>query len=1223
MSYQPRPYQLEAISAVESAYRNGRRSVLMVLPTGTGKCLAQNTPVLMHDGSIKAVQDVRQDDLLMGADSSPRRVLSTCTGMEMMWRVVPVKGDPYVVNESHILSLKMTNGATKGSGAKGSGYMPGTVHNISVADYLNTSKTFKHCAKGYRVGVQFPFRETDPALPPYLLGLWLGDGSSDSPIITNPDVEIQDWLQGYCDSIQGLQLSHYRYESQCDQMRIHSGRNPHANPMLDALRAHDLLHNKHVPYIYKCNSEEVRLEVLAGIIDTDGHLTCGGYDLIFKQQRLADDVAYLSRSLGMAAYVKSCRKGIKSRGFESDYWRVSISGDVSRIPVKIGRKKSSARRQVKDVLMTGIRVEPVGIGDYYGFELDGDGLFLLGDFTVTHNTNVFCWLIQRRFERGDRRAALIVAHREELLTQAAERIRALAPELSVGIERAEERAERGSQVVVASVQTIARGTRLQGFRPGLVVIDECFPAGTRIDGRPIEQIRVGDLVESVDHETGFSEHRRVTRLFRSPAKELMRITLSNGRSVVCTPGHPVFANFPGGRRDYVPAWRLSCYNMVCCITQPPSGRDEHEDNCAALHDMQGNRDMQWSARAGSGATRKGLLLGGVQGGVPQAGELRTNGRDESEACIPEDEGSEPDAFGGISGADGDNAASNGMETPRAGRKWAGADSPTEAAGVHVGVGDGAPDTNRQAERPGNSNSLQGGHCRAHPDDRYRGGRRLAQIDQAQGRGCGEDGGFEWAWVDRVEVLQPGSDGTFGGVCPNGLVYNLEVEGNHNYFAEGLLVHNCHHAAARGYGKMLEQFAGPKTQILGVTATPKRLDRKAISGAGAVFEEVAYSYPIRQAIQDGFLCDLRGYRVETETDLSQVATRQGDFAAGDLAAAVDNDARTAAALKHWQEVARDRRTVVFCAGVEHARHVADAFREAGVMAEMVSGALKRDDRAAIIDRFRNGRTQVLANCEVLTEGFDVPAASCALLLRPTQSWGLYVQMCGRVTRLAPGKREAIIIDVVDNCNRHRLATVPAILDLPPGLDLQGNSLLRAAQTLDEVGERAAVLQKALPGTWDELQTMLSQVDLFADLGTPEEMGETRFKWLRLPGGYGLSCSGGRHARLEEDALGQWTLELSEGDSPARRQTLLRVALGEDLAQAAEEAGRLAWQHWPADSQLLLREARWNANPPSDKQIHWLRKKGIAESVIEGLDRGQASALLTRLFNDPREKAFARR
>jgi superfamily II DNA or RNA helicase len=127
---------------------------------------------------------------------------------------------------------------------------------------------------------------------------------------------------------------------------------------------------------------------LAGVIDTDGHYAVSGYNLIFKSERLLDDIIFVARSLGFAAYKQSTRKEFVNNGVWGTYWRCSINGPVHEIPCRVPRKKAVPRTQKKNPLRTGIRVEPIGYGDYFGFTIDGDHLFMLGDFTVTHNTHL-------------------------------------------------------------------------------------------------------------------------------------------------------------------------------------------------------------------------------------------------------------------------------------------------------------------------------------------------------------------------------------------------------------------------------------------------------------------------------------------------------------------------------------------------------------------------------------------------------------------------------------------------------------------------------------------------------------------------------------------------------------------------------------------------------------------------------------------------------------------
>jgi 2'-5' RNA ligase len=393
---------------VESALSGLDRhdSFILAASTGTGKCLAPGTPVLMYDGTIKKIEDIVVGDMLMGPDSKPRAVLSLAHGREEMYRVTPVKGDPYEVNESHILSLKMTTGTkTKHDGK---------IVNIPITEYVAKSAHWRHCAKGYRVGVEFP--EQDVPLPAYWVGAWLGDGTSHIAGITTVDPEVisyVDWMAEYC----GLTINVNNSSGTRTPTYILTTGQRFAgyNVVKKKMKDLHLLRNKHIPQVYKANSRAKRLELLAGLIDTDGSPSGGGYDFISKWQRLAEDTAFVARSLGLAAYVTPCVKTCKNNGKKGRYYRVSISGDCSIIPVRIRRKKVEPRKQKKSVLVTGVKVKTIGEGEYFGFQITGDGLFMLGDFTVTHNTYMSSAILHHLLERKPDAQVLILTTSKGLI----------------------------------------------------------------------------------------------------------------------------------------------------------------------------------------------------------------------------------------------------------------------------------------------------------------------------------------------------------------------------------------------------------------------------------------------------------------------------------------------------------------------------------------------------------------------------------------------------------------------------------------------------------------------------------------------------------------------------------------------------------------------------------------------------------------------------------------
>src|SRR5262249_20559183 len=148
------------------------------------------------------------------------------------------------------------------------------------------------------------------------------------------------------------------------------------NPLLNALRAHDLIRNKHIPHAFLTANRESRLQVLAGLLDTDGYLHAGTFEIATQYDQLATDILFLARSLGLAAY-DSVRTKRNQSGYKREYHIITISGDLSVIPTRVARRQASAREQKKDVLVSGISVDAIGEGEYFGFSLDGDHLFLL------------------------------------------------------------------------------------------------------------------------------------------------------------------------------------------------------------------------------------------------------------------------------------------------------------------------------------------------------------------------------------------------------------------------------------------------------------------------------------------------------------------------------------------------------------------------------------------------------------------------------------------------------------------------------------------------------------------------------------------------------------------------------------------------------------------------------------------------------------------------------
>lgn len=231
----------------------------------------------------------------------------------------------------------------------------------------------------------------------------------------------------------------------------------------------------------------------------------------------------------------------------------------------------------------------------------------------------------------------------------------------------------------------------------------------------------------------------------------------------------------------------------------------------------------------------------------------------------------------------------------------------------------------------------------------------------------------------------------------------------------IIVDECHHAAAGTWGKILNAF--PQAIRLGFTATPERLDGRGLSNA---FDALIRGPEVAWLIEQGFLTQPKYFAPPNQLNLEGLQVRGGDYARDELAKEMDKPTITGDAVGHYQRICPGVPAVAFCASVAHAEHVAQAFAAAGYRAATLDGTLDRVERRRRVRALANGELQVITSCEIISEGFDIPLVTAAILLRPTKSLGMHLQQVGRVLRIAPGKERAIILDHVGNCLRHGLA-----------------------------------------------------------------------------------------------------------------------------------------------------------------------------------------------------------
>lgn len=405
-----------------------------------GKCLSLRTLVKMYDGSNKEAKDIVVGDVLCGDDMLPRTVLSVKFGSGEMYRITPRKGSEWGCNGRHTLVLKA---------CAGKGYTNGEEVEISVNDYIKWAPSKKKNFSLYRVGVDFP--RVEHILDPYFLGIWLGDGHAADAAISKPDIEIRNYVEEFAKS-RGLStrfdnMSTFIYGTQSRKViaRSDKGEVLEFESILDAsikmgttiqkirwsdlkrtsssgftysildkvhnsvfhdLLSLNLINNKHIPEEYLIDSRENRLSLLAGILDTDGYMSPGDrkmcYEVTQKSKSIADGIVRLCQGLGFSiSTVNKTAKMKRPDGsiYECLVYRMSIYGNnLFEIPCIIPRKKAYKieDKQGRDPMRTGFEIIPDGIGEYVGFQIDGNHRFLLGDYTVTHNC-----LLENVLERWD------------------------------------------------------------------------------------------------------------------------------------------------------------------------------------------------------------------------------------------------------------------------------------------------------------------------------------------------------------------------------------------------------------------------------------------------------------------------------------------------------------------------------------------------------------------------------------------------------------------------------------------------------------------------------------------------------------------------------------------------------------------------------------------------------------------------------------------------------
>lgn len=239
-----------------------------------------------------------------------------------------------------------------------------------------------------------------------------------------------------------------------------------------------------------------------------------------------------------------------------------------------------------------------------------------------------------------------------------------------------------------------------------------------------------------------------------------------------------------------------------------------------------------------------------------------------------------------------------------------------------------------------------------------------------------------------------------------------IRRHHKYAKPNLVIWDeAHHLGAQSWQKLHAQY--PMAYHIGLTATPVRLDGK---GLGTFFERILCGPSVSWLIENKYLSSYKLF-APSLIETNGLSIRMGDFSKEELATVSDKPTITGDAISHYKRLASGKRALVFCVSIQHSQHVVAQFQAAGISAAHIDGETDQEVRDATIEKFKQGSIKVLSNVELFGEGFDIPSVEVGILLRPTQSLGLYLQQIGRTLRPSEGKTTALILDHAGNCQRH--------------------------------------------------------------------------------------------------------------------------------------------------------------------------------------------------------------
>lgn len=515
------------------------------------------------------------------------------------------------------------------------------------------------------------------------------------------------------------------------------------------------------------------------------------------------------------------------------------------------------------------------------------------------------------------------------------------------------------------------------FDPTMIIFDECFPKNTKVmtpyGNKKISSLHNGDFVLSYNCKDNKAEFKPITHIFKKESYDLIKITLKNGKKIVCTANHPFYT-----KNGYMEAKDL--YGKEVLLQNLWKGNFTDK-----IKQIQCYKTRLWN------------LLKRVQ----EQKFINDNGSNEQEICIRKDENKQSIQETRSSRKNKCYNEGKRFKTNFKRWKWSNNNATIQTLSSTCESRNSRCSricySNSCQETKHLSNELQGGYSnsRKKNSNRIRWEKPFERINKGtrQEKNCLS----YWVGVESIKILERRNRQKSFRNC----VYNIEVADNNNYFANDILVHNCHHATAKTWKNIIDKY--PSVYIIGLTATPCRLDG---SPLGNIFDCLIEGVTANWLIDNKYLAPYNYYAPALKTILPQI--KGSDFDSN----AILYESRIYGDVDKYIS---DKKTIIYCPNIAFSQAIAE--QVGGVHFD---GNTPKKEREHIIHDFKNGKIKILCNVDLIGEGFDVPDCECVMLLRPTMSLSLFIQQSMRCMRYQDNKT-AIIYDFVGNCHRHGLPT----------------------------------------------------------------------------------------------------------------------------------------------------------------------------------------------------------